>query len=88
MDEWQCEDIDEVERKLQENAIKYKRLEVDEGGISVNQVFFHDPNGFMIEVCNCDRLPVVPLARAAQATNQQPLSCRRTSSLSTIPGAF
>ncbi|OUZ99550.1 Acyl carrier protein-like [Macleaya cordata] len=24
-------------------------------------VFFHDPNGYMIEICNCDNLPVLPL---------------------------
>ncbi|CAM6084912.1 unnamed protein product [Calypogeia fissa] len=57
---FQCEDIDEVEKQLQENGIRYKRLEVEDIGILIDQVFFHDPNGFMIEVCNCDRLPVMP----------------------------
>lgn len=32
------------------------------GGIEVDQLFFRDPDGFMIEICNCDSLPVVPLA--------------------------
>ena len=27
------------------------------------QVFFHDPSGFMIEICNCDALPICPLRR-------------------------
>ncbi|KAJ0621684.1 hypothetical protein HanRHA438_Chr01g0010771 [Helianthus annuus] len=26
------------------------------------RLFFHDPDGFMIEICNCDNLPVVPIA--------------------------
>ncbi|CAM6091180.1 unnamed protein product [Calypogeia fissa] len=85
---FQCEDIDEVEKKLQENGITYKRLEVEERGILIDQVFFHDPNGFMIEVCNCDRLPVVPPARAASLTNHQQFfgSCRLSSSITTPGG--
>lgn len=31
------------------------------------QVFFHDPDGNMIELCNCQCLPVVPLSRSASA---------------------
>jgi hypothetical protein len=30
--------------------------------IHVNQIFFHDSGGFMVEICNCDNLPLVPLA--------------------------
>ncbi|KAF1886112.1 hypothetical protein Lal_00045341 [Lupinus albus] len=51
-----------VEKKLKEMDIEYVRAMVVEGGIEVDQVFFHDPNGFMIEICNCDSLPVIPLA--------------------------
>ncbi|BBN01119.1 hypothetical protein MPTK1_2g04800 [Marchantia polymorpha subsp. ruderalis] len=80
---FQCEDMTLVEEKLQESGIKYLRREVEEGGILVDQLFFHDPDGFMIEVCNCDKLPVVPLARAASITNRQPFfsSCKRSSSI-------
>ena len=42
-------------------GIKYVRALVEEGGILVEQLFFHDPDGFMIEICDCDNLPVVPL---------------------------
>ncbi|KAI7726916.1 hypothetical protein M8C21_014935, partial [Ambrosia artemisiifolia] len=35
---------------------------VAEGGIYVDQLFFHDPDGFMFEICNCNILPVVPIA--------------------------
>lgn len=68
---FQCEDMTLVEEKLKENRIKYLRREVEEGGIMVDQLFFHDPDCFMIEVCNCDKLPVVPLARAASIKNQE-----------------
>ena len=53
-----------VEKKLKEMEMDYARAVVEEGGIQVDQLFFHDPDGFMIEICNCDNLPVVPLARA------------------------
>jgi hypothetical protein len=29
--------------------------------IKVDQLFFHDPDGHMIEVCNCENLPVKPI---------------------------
>ncbi|MCV2423776.1 VOC family protein [Paucibacter sp. DJ4R-1] len=59
---FQCESMDAVEKKLTEMQVKYKRARVEEGGIYVDQLFFHDPDGFMIEICNCDNLPVIPLA--------------------------
>lgn len=51
-----------MEKNLKDMEIKYARSMVEEGGIRVDQLFFHDPDGFMIEICNCDNLPVVPLA--------------------------
>lgn len=51
-----------VERKLTEMKIEYVKSRVDEGGIYVDQVFFHNPDGSMIDISNCDVLPVVPLA--------------------------
>ncbi|MQL94882.1 hypothetical protein Taro_027541 [Colocasia esculenta] len=53
-----------VEWKLREMGIPCIQRTVEEGGISVDQLFFHDPDGFMIEICNCEVLPVVPLAGA------------------------
>lgn len=58
----QCESMGAVEKKLKEMEIAYVRATVEEGGIQVDQLFFHDPDGFMIEICNCDSLPVIPLA--------------------------
>ncbi|KAF9626055.1 hypothetical protein IFM89_030723 [Coptis chinensis] len=51
-----------MEKKLKEMDIEYVQATVKEGGIYVDQLFFHDPDGFMIEICNCDNLPVIPLA--------------------------
>lgn len=51
-----------MEKKLKEIEMDFVRATVEEGGIQVEQLFFHDPDGFMIEICNCDSLPVIPLA--------------------------
>ncbi|KNA15128.1 hypothetical protein SOVF_101080 [Spinacia oleracea] len=58
---FQCESMGAVEKKLKEMEIKHVRARVEEGGIYVDQLFFHDPDGFMIEICNCDNLPVIPI---------------------------
>nr|GME02230.1 metallothiol transferase FosB [Ipomoea batatas] len=68
---FQCESMDAVEKKLKDMEIEWVRQRVEEGGIYVDQLFFHDPDGFMIEICNCDNLPVVPLA------GEMPRSCSR-----------
>ncbi|AES68120.1 putative glyoxalase/Bleomycin resistance protein/Dihydroxybiphenyl dioxygenase [Medicago truncatula] len=60
---FQCDgSIDAVEKYLNDKKIVCKRALVEENGIQVDQLFFHDPDGFMIEICNCDSLPVIPLA--------------------------
>ncbi|XVE54392.1 hypothetical protein DITRI_Ditri03aG0077200 [Diplodiscus trichospermus] len=59
---FQCECMATVEKKLKEMKMEYVKGEVEDGGIRVDQLFFHDPDGNMIEVCNCDILPVVPLS--------------------------
>ena len=58
----QCESMGAVEKKLKEMEISFVRSMVEEGGIHVDQLFFHDPDGFMVEICDCDNLPVIPLA--------------------------
>ncbi|KAL7598467.1 hypothetical protein Lser_V15G25157 [Lactuca serriola] len=58
---FQCENMGAVEKKLKEMGIEYRRQRVEEYGIHVDQLFFHDPDGFMIEICNCDILPVIPI---------------------------
>ena len=71
----QCESMGAVEKKLKDLGIQHVRALVEEGGIQVEQLFFHDPDGFMIEICNCDNLPVIPLvgeiARSCSSLNLQ-----------------
>jgi len=66
---FQCESMQVVESKLVEMNIKFVKRTVEEGGVYVDQLFFHDPDGFMIEICNCENLPVVPLGSAGSACN-------------------
>lgn len=84
----QCESIDAVEKKLTEMGIKYARQLVEEGGIYVDQLFFHDPDGFMVEICNCDNLPVIPLAgeiaRSCSRANIQLLQPQQTQKQSAV----
>ncbi|XP_023755185.1 glyoxylase I 4 [Lactuca sativa] len=58
---FQCTDMDLIIKKLERMGIKYVTAVVKEGGVEVNQLFFHDPDGYMIEICNCHVLPVLPI---------------------------
>ncbi|XP_039165772.1 uncharacterized protein LOC120291999 [Eucalyptus grandis] len=58
----QCSDMKLVMKKLEEMNIEYVTTVVEEGGIKVDQLFFHDLDGRMIEICNCNNLPVLPLS--------------------------
>ncbi|KAK9069626.1 hypothetical protein SSX86_011530 [Deinandra increscens subsp. villosa] len=58
---FQCTNMDLIFKKLEKLGIKYVTAVVKEGGIEVNQLFFHDPDGYMIEICNCHVLPVLPI---------------------------
>uniref|UniRef100_A0A7N0U6E6 VOC domain-containing protein n=1 Tax=Kalanchoe fedtschenkoi TaxID=63787 RepID=A0A7N0U6E6_KALFE len=69
---FQCESMANVEKKLEEMGIEYLRSRVEEGGVYVDQLFFHDPDGTMIEICNCNNLPVVPLPTSDQAIRSCP----------------
>ncbi|KAL9388144.1 hypothetical protein Peur_021268 [Populus x canadensis] len=59
---FQCSDMNLVIKKLEEKNIEYVTAVVEEGGITVDQLFFHDPDGYMVEICNCQNLPVLPLS--------------------------
>ena len=58
---FQCSDMNILIKKLEELGIKYVTAVVKEGGVEVNQLFFHDPDGYMIEICNCHVLPMLPI---------------------------
>ncbi|CAO2193879.1 unnamed protein product [Urochloa humidicola] len=87
---FQCESLEAVQRRLKELSIRYVQRRVEEGGIFVDQLFFHDPDGFMIEVCTCDKLPVVPLVPVdANAILGLPLppaapACKRPAAAATL----
>ncbi|KAK4742153.1 hypothetical protein SAY87_000154 [Trapa incisa] len=59
---FQCYDMKRLVRKLEAMDIEYVTAVVEDGGIKVDQLFFHDPDGYMIEICNCENLPVLPLS--------------------------
>lgn len=58
---FQADSLVEVEAALRRLGIPFERQQVVEDGIQVQQLFFHDPCNNMIEVCNCDCLPIIPL---------------------------
>ncbi|OVA20414.1 Glyoxalase-like domain [Macleaya cordata] len=59
---FQCTDIELLKRRLEDMGMKYETALVEEGGIFVDQIFFHDPDGYMIEICNCENIPILPLS--------------------------
>lgn len=66
----QCTDVELVKRKLKEMGMRYVTAVVEDEGIKVDQVFFHDPDGYMIEICNCENLPMLPISSNCQLKSQ------------------
>ncbi|CAB4298618.1 unnamed protein product [Prunus armeniaca] len=60
---FQCEDMEAIERKLKDLNLKYIKRSVDddENKTTIDQLFFNDPDGFMIEMCNCENIKLVPV---------------------------
>ena len=53
-----------MEQKLKEmNANYMKRTINEEEGAPIDQLFFNNPDGFMVELCNCKNLELVPAGR-------------------------
>jgi len=48
--------------------IKYEKRLVEDEGLYVDQLFFHDPDGYMVEICNCENLPVIPMSRVSASS--------------------
>ena len=46
--------------------VSYFKTSIADGGIQVTHVFFHDPVGFMIEICSSSKLPIIPLVEWIQ----------------------
>ncbi|KAI3959154.1 hypothetical protein MKX01_023830 [Papaver californicum] len=62
---FQCAYIELVKKRLRDVGMKYETALVEEGGVFVDQLFFHDPDGYMIEICNCENIPILPLSVSA-----------------------
>ena len=76
---FQCEDMGVMERRLRELIRYMKRTINEEEGSPIDQLFFKDPDGFMIKICNCENLELVPagaLARTPQAPARPPQPAR------------
>ena len=58
----QCPDVLSVENTLKEMDIKYEKRTVEHEALYVDQLFIHDPDGYMVEICNCENLPVIPMS--------------------------
>ncbi|KAJ7953093.1 metallothiol transferase FosB-like [Quillaja saponaria] len=78
---FQCSDIGLVKIKLQEMGMRFVTAVVEERGIKVDQIFFHDPDGYMIEICNCENIPILPLSSCPfkpagiQVLKKSPANC-------------
>lgn len=88
---FQCSDMAVVVQKLEEMKIEYVTAQVEEGGVTVDQLFFHDPDGYMVEICNCHNLPVLPISSSCPLnliTNTNPNHASSSSSSSSFYGTF
>lgn len=57
----QSEDLNAIEERLKDLNVKYEKRRVeDENGVKIDQLFFKDPDGHMVEICNCENLKLVP----------------------------
>jgi len=63
----QCADMGLMKARLGDMRLEFVAARVRDGETVVEQLFFHDPDGNMIEICDCEKLPVVPLAAGAAA---------------------
>lgn len=85
---FQSPDIRKVEKALQESNIKYEKRLVEDGGLYVDQLFFHDPDGYMVEICNCHNLPLIPITAAHPNLRTIPTTPGPPYSVTSSPGRF
>ncbi|XP_065871671.1 glyoxylase I 4 [Euphorbia lathyris] len=72
---FQCEDMEAMETRVKEHKVEYKKriIEDEENGSKIEQLFFKDPDGFMIEICNCENMRLVPASSLSVAKIKLPL---------------
>ena len=68
--ELQCEYVWGAEITLKEMNIKYVKWIVEEEGIYMDQLFIHVFDGCMVEICNCEKLPVKPIMARRLSSDQ------------------
>eukprot|EP00252_Welwitschia_mirabilis_P015725 TRINITY_DN3482_c0_g1_i4.p1 TRINITY_DN3482_c0_g1~~TRINITY_DN3482_c0_g1_i4.p1 ORF type:complete len:227 (+),score=37.98 TRINITY_DN3482_c0_g1_i4:81-683(+) len=56
---FQCQDMEKLQGALNEMEVTHVKRVVEDGGVRVEQLFIHDPDGYVIELCNCENFPVV-----------------------------
>ncbi|CAN4110720.1 unnamed protein product [Withania somnifera] len=76
--------MDLIIQRLNDMEIEYVTATVKEGGVTVDQLFFHDPDGNMIEICNCQNIPIIPLSSCPL----KKLSNLPTFNQNTVPNSF
>ncbi|XP_060169225.1 glyoxylase I 4-like [Lycium barbarum] len=81
---FQCSDMNLIIHRLDEMKIEYVTATVKDGGITVDQLFFHDPDGNMIEICNCQNIPILPISSCPL----RKLSNLPTFNQKTMPNSF
>ncbi|KAJ6345396.1 hypothetical protein OIU78_008128 [Salix suchowensis] len=59
---FQCEDMKALEQRLKQFNVEYttRTMDDDKNGTRIDQLFFRDPDGYVIEICNCENLKLVP----------------------------
>ncbi|KAL5216116.1 hypothetical protein ABZP36_007517 [Zizania latifolia] len=62
---FQCSDMALMKARLRAMDREFVVRRVWDGETVVDQLFFHDPDGNVIEICNCENLPVIPLTVVA-----------------------
>ena len=63
----QCTDMGLMKARLGDMGLEFVAARVRDGETVVEQLFFHAPDGNVIEVCDCEKLPVIPLDDAGGA---------------------
>jgi len=75
---FQSDSLDVVEERLNSRGIPFVKEAVVEHGLRITQIFLHDPDHNMVEICNCDCLPIRPLAPCAVLSSAQDIACPAT----------
>ncbi|CAK8539980.1 unnamed protein product [Lathyrus sativus] len=77
---FQCTDVELVKKRLEERGMRYVTALVEDEGNKVDQVFFHDPDGYMIELCNCENIPIIPISSCSASFKPRSHSFKKSPS--------